>query len=134
MFEDDTPKSKKLHTVNIYDKTYRKIKEILLERGGTITDFINETLMGYVDKDSFLAMYAPNLKQELQSDDTLYIKDKKLDKIAIVRLKIYPDTDLDNSGFYGYCETCNSDNCIHVRYSLASGSLMQLRPLDKTAS
>ena len=134
MFSEDAPKSKKLHTVNIYDKTYRKIKEILLDKGGTITDFINDTLMGYVDRDSFLAMYAPNLKQELQTEDSIYIKDKKLDKIAIVRLRIYPDTDLENSGYYGYCETCNSESCIHVRYTLASGSIMQLQPLDKMAS
>lgn len=134
MITDTTSKSKNLHTVNVYDQTYRKIKAIVLEKGGTITDLINETLMGYVDRDKFLAMYAPNLKQELQTEDAIYIKDKKLDKIAVVRLRVYPVEDLENSGYFGYCETCDSENCIHVRQSLASGSLLRLQPSDKTAS
>lgn len=134
MIKENIKKSKKLHTVNIYDATYKKVKEILLDKGGTITDFINDTLMNYVDKDSFLGMYAPNLKEELITEDAIYLKDKKLDKIAIVRLKVYPTEDLENTGYFGYCETCDSDNCIHVRHSLGSNSLMRLKPLDKTPS
>jgi hypothetical protein len=134
MITENMSKSKKLHTVNIYDQTYRKIKQIVLEKGGTITDIINDTLLGYVDRDKFLSMYAHNLKEELQTEDAIYVKDKKLEKIAVVRLRVYPVEDLDNSGFYGYCETCDSDSCIHVRITLASGSLMRLKPLDKTPS
>lgn len=124
-------KSHKLHSANIYDEAYNKVKNLVLEKGGTITDFINNLILGYVDRDAFLAMYAPHVKQDFATEDAVYLKDDKMDRIAVVRLKIYPSTDLNNAGYYGYCETCDSDNCIHVRHSLASNSLLQLKPSGK---
>ena len=77
-------------------------------------------------------MYAPHLSEDYISKNAIFLNDTKLNKTAIIKIKECPDTDLKNSGFYGYCETCDSDSCIHVRYCLASASILKLRIPNKT--
>ena len=126
--------NKKRRPINISNEAYLKSREIVeREQKGTLVDYVNETLLRNAERDNFIKMYANHVKEDYVSEDAVYLKDSKLNKIAIVRLKMYPVDDLDNSGYYGYCETCLSENCIHVRHSLVTGSLMRLKLSDKMA-
>ncbi len=100
----------------------------------TLYDFVNELIISSAKRDKFIKMYAPHISEEHITENVVFLNDTKLNKIAVIRLKEYPDTDLENSGYYGYCETCDSDSCIHVKASLASGSLMRLSLSGKKAS
>jgi hypothetical protein len=126
--------NKKRRPINISNEAYLKSREIVEREGkGTLVEYVNETLLKNAERDHFLKLYALYIKEDYISEDAVYLKDSKLNKIAIVRLKEYPDEDLDNSGYYGFCETCLSDSCIHVRHSLVTGSLMTLKLSDKMA-
>jgi len=130
---DESPNGKKLHTANIVDDVYQKVKALVQKRGGTFTDFVNDTLSSFIDRDRFVKLYAPHVSEDFVSNNAIYLNDSKLNKTAIVRLKEYPDTDLDNSGFYAVCEICESDSCLHVRQVLVTGSILKLSKLYKKA-
>lgn len=130
---DESPKGKKLHTANIVDDVYQKVKALVQKRGGTFTDFVNDTLSSFIDRDRFVKLYAPHVSEDFVSNNAIYLNDSKLNKTAIVKLKEYPDTDLDNSGFYAVCEICESDSCVHVRQVLVTGSILKLSKLYKKA-
>ncbi len=130
---DHTTKGKKLHTVNIKDEVYHEAKSLVQKKGGTFTDYVNETLSSQIDRDKFVRMYAYHVTEDYISDNAIYLKDSKLNQTAIVTLKEFADTDLDNSGIYAFCEICDSDSCIHVRHVLMTGSLLKLSILYKTA-
>lgn len=126
--------NKKRHLIGISNEAYLKSKEMAeKERYNTLVDYVNETLLQNAERGKFLNMYASFLKQDYVSEDAVYIKDSKINKIAIVRLLEYSDEDLNNSGYYVFCETCASDSCIHVRYSLATGSVNRLRLSERMA-
>lgn len=124
---------KKLHTVNITDEVYHKAKSLVQKKGGTFTDFVNDILSSYIDRDKFVRMYAHHVTEDYISDNAIYLNDSRLSKIVLVKLKEYPDTDMDNSGFYAFCENCESDCCIHVRQVLVTGSILKLSTLYKKA-
>lgn len=130
---DKSAKQKRLHTVNITDEVYHKVKSLVQKKGGTFTDFVNTTLSSHVDRDRFVKMYAPHIVEDYISSNAIYLIDSKLNKTAIIKLKEYPDSDLNNSGFYAVCETCESDSCIHVRQVLVTGSILKLSKLYKKA-
>lgn len=130
---DESPNGKKLHTANIVDDVYQKVKALVQKRGGTFTDFVNDTLSSFIDRDRFVKLYAPHVSEDFVSNNAIYLNDSKLNKTAIVKLKEYPDTDLDNSGFYAVCEICESDSCVHVRQVLVTGSILKLSKLYKKA-
>lgn len=124
-------KTKKLHTVNITDDVYKGIKHHIQEKGGTFTEFVNTTLSASLNRYKLIEMYTPDINEDFISENAIYLNDSKLNKIAIVRLKEFPDTDLDNTGLYAYCEICDSDSCIHVRHALVTGSILKLSILCK---
>lgn len=125
---------KKRRPINISNEAYLKSREIVeREQKGTLVDYVNETLLKNAERDNFARMYAYYVKEDYVSEDAVYLKDSKLNKIAIVRLKTYADEDLENSGYYAFCETCLVDNCIHVRQSLVTGSIYRLKLSDKMA-
>ncbi|MGD9674670.1 MAG: hypothetical protein AB7U98_14480 [Candidatus Nitrosocosmicus sp.] len=130
---NESSKGKKLHTANIVDEVYQQAKYLVQRKGGTFTDFVNDTLSSHIDRDRFVKMYAPHVTEDFVSNNAIYLNDSKLNKTAIVKLKEYPDTDLDNSGFYAVCEICESDSCIHVRQVLVTGSILKLSKLYKKA-
>ena len=129
-----TTVKRKKHPLNVSDEAYLAGKKVAEEHKMTLYDFVNESVLMAVKRDNFVKMYAPYISEEHVTDNVIFLNDTRLNKIAVVRLREFPDTDLENSGYYGYCETCDSDNCIHVRTSLASGSLSRLKLSDKKAS
>lgn len=124
---------KKKHPLNISDEAYLAGKKVSEDKQMTLYDFVNESVLSSVNREQFVKMYAPYISEEHVTENVVFLNDTKLNKIAVVRLREFPDTDLENSGYYGYCETCDSDCCIHVRTSLASGSLSRLKLSDKKA-
>jgi hypothetical protein len=125
---------KKRRPINISNEAYLKSREIVeRDERGTLVDYVNQTLLINAERDHFLKIYAPYVKEDYVSEDAVYLKDSKLNKIAIVRLKMYADDDLENSGYYAFCETCLVDNCIHVRQVLVTGSICRLKPEHKKA-
>ena len=130
---DESTKTKKVHTINISDDVYKRVKSHIQEKGGTFTEFVNTTLSASLNRHKLSKMYTPYITEDFISQNAVYLNDSKLNKIAIVRLKEFPDTDLDNTGFYAYCEICDSDSCIHVRHSLVTGSILKLSILYKKA-
>lgn len=110
----------------------KKLLEILPVKKKFI-EYIDEVVLMNLERNNFLSMAFPHQKTEFVSKDAIYVRDSKQDKSAIVQIKEYKDSDLENSGFYAYCETDNSDSCIHVRYCLASDSLIRLYTLGKKA-
>lgn len=124
--------TKRSHTVNIQDSVHKNLKEMLVEKRCNLTELVDESLIIHINRNAFLKMYASHLSEDYISKNAIFLNDSKLNKTAIIKIKEYPDSDLENSGFYGYCETCDSDSCIHVRYCLASASILKLRMLDKT--
>lgn len=126
--------NKKRRPINISNEAYLKSREIVeKQQRGTLVDYVNETLLKNAEREHFLKMYSYYVKEDYVSEDAVYLKDSKLNKIAIVRLKEYPDDDLENSGYFAFCETCLVDNCIHIRHALVTGSLLRLKLSDKMA-
>lgn len=113
---------------------YVKAKKMLEEKGGKFIDYIDNLVSIDLVRDNFLKMAYPMIKTEHISEDAIYVRDSKNNKSAVVQIKEYEDSDLDNSGFYAYCETDKSDTCVHVRYCLASDSAIQLYTLSRKAS
>lgn len=130
---DKSTKGKKLHTANIVDEVYQQTKSLVQKNRGTFTDFVNDTLSSHFERDRFAKMYAPHVTEDTVSANAIYLIDSKLNKTAIVTLKEYPDTDLENSGFYAVCEICESSSCIHVRQVLVTGSILKLSKRYKKA-
>jgi len=52
-------RQKRNPTVAIEEATYQKVKNKAKEKGLTLVDYVNETLLLNVEKDNFLKNYAP---------------------------------------------------------------------------
>ncbi|VFJ15126.1 hypothetical protein [Candidatus Nitrosocosmicus franklandus] len=119
--------------LNIADEVYHKFKSLVQKKRRTIADFVNTMVSPHVNKDRFEKIYALHIVEDYISNNAIYLIDSKLNKTAGVKLKEYPDSDLNNSGFYAVYETCESDSCIHVRQVLVTGSILKLSKLYKNA-
>jgi hypothetical protein len=114
------------HPVNISTEAYINSKELAEKKNVTLVNYVNSVLVDNAKKVNFLTRYTNHIKEDYISEDTIYLKDSKLNKTAIVKLKEHTDPDLPDSRITIYCETCDSDSCIHVRFTLASNSILKL--------
>ncbi len=109
-------KQKRNPTVAIEEATYQKVKNKAKEKGLTLVDYVNETLLLNVEKDNFLKNYAPYI-EKISVGETLVLRDHKTGKLAEVYLK-------NNKMF---CNQDEADDCIHIHFALALPELALLK-------
>lgn len=117
--------SNNIATVAIHKEIYNKVKLIAEEKGKTIQDYINETLLMNVEKDQFLKIFAPYLSLEHVSDNTIFLYDAKKDQTILIKIK-YREANSYDDEVEVHCENDKSDECMHVRFALALPELMKL--------
>lgn len=113
-------KQKRKPTVAIEEATYQKAKNKAKEKGLSLVDYVNETLLFNVEKDNFLKNYAPYI-EKISVGETLVLKDHKTGKLAEVYLK--------NNKMS--CSQDETDDCIHIRFALALPELALLKKRNK---
>ncbi len=109
-------KSKRKPTVAIEQTIYTKAKAKAEEKGLTLQDYVNETLLLNVEKDEFLKRYAPYL-EKITVGQTLVLRDHKINKIIEVFLK--------NNTLY--CSHDESGDCMHIHFALAIPEIAKLK-------
>jgi len=72
-------RQKRNPTVAIEEATYQKVKNKAKEKGLTLVDYVNETLLLNVEKDNFLKNYAPYI-EKISVGETLVLRDHKTGK------------------------------------------------------
>lgn len=101
------PGSKRKPTVAIKDDVYEKAKIKAAEKGLTLVDYVNETILQSVEKDAFLKTYAPHI-EKISTGDTIILRDNKIKKIVEVYLK---------EGKM-HCTNDENHDCIHIHFAL----------------
>lgn len=102
-------------TVAIKDEVYEKAKSKAAEKGITLVDYVNDTILYTIERELFLKNYAPNI-EKISSGDTIILRDTKIKKIVEVYLK---DGKL-------HC-TNDEHDCIHIHYALGLSELGKLK-------
>ena len=69
-------KQKRNPTVAIEEATYQKVKNKAKEKGLTLVDYVNETLLLNVEKDNFLKNYAPYI-EKISVGETLVLRESQ---------------------------------------------------------
>lgn len=101
------PGYKRKPTVAIKDEVYEKAKSKAAEKGLTLVDYVNDTILQSVEKEAFLKTYAPHI-EKISTGDTIILRDNKIKKIVEIYLK---DAKL-------YCTNDEGHDCIHVHFAL----------------
>ena len=108
--------SKRKPTVAIKDDVYEKAKTKAAEKGLTLVDYVNETILQSVEKDAFLKTYAPHI-EKISTGDTIILRDNKTKTIVEVYLK---DGKM-------HCSSDGSHDCIHVHIALGLSEVGRLK-------
>lgn len=109
-------KSKRMPTVAIQEQIYSKAKAKAEEKGMTLLEYVNETLLLNVEKDDFLKGYAPYI-EKINVGQTLVLRDHKVNKLVEVFLK--------NNILY--CSLDESGDCMHIHFALAIPEIARLK-------
>ncbi len=107
---------KRKPTVAIRDDVYEKAKSKAAEKGLTLVDYVNETILQNVEKDTFLKNYAPHI-EKISTGDTIILRDNKIKKIVEVYLK-------ENKM---HCSNDEGHDCIHVHFALGLSEIGRLK-------
>lgn len=122
------------HTINLHTEVYTKLGEYVARWGNSKENVVNDVVYQAVfQRDQFLKVFAPHLTLEHSTQNAIYITDVELDKTAVVKAKWNDITkENDNRSLLSLrCELCDSDSCIHVRYSLVLPDTLQLKKEEK---
>ncbi|KAA2281224.1 hypothetical protein [Candidatus Nitrosocosmicus sp. SS] len=109
----------------IFESVYQKIKLAAEQKGKTLQDYVNETLLMNVERDEFLKIFAPNLSLEYVANNTIFLHDEKQNKTITIKLRYHEDSSCDD-GFEIFCEQDESIECLHVRFTMALPELIKL--------
>lgn len=126
-------RKKRNPTISVDDDLYEQVRLNAEEANLTIVAYVNNLIRECLDKKEFLKFYAPHIKFEFVSSNAIFLNDSEKDKTIVVKLK-WNDVKEDlatDAGFTVFCENCDSDSCIHVRYSIAIPEIMKLHKLGK---
>lgn len=127
------------HTVNLNDDVYRQLGMYVAKHGDTKENTVRQAVMDLVgdERNRFLKAYAPHLTLEHTTSCSIFIEDSELEKTAVVKAKwndiTKPENKNNRSLLHLYCELCNSESCIHVRYSLVIPDTLRIRKEGKLA-
>lgn len=129
-----TPQSKR-RTIHLNDDVFTRLDQYVAKHGDTKQNIVTQAVMDLIngEREKFLKVYAPQLNLEYSTPNTIFINDNELEKTAVVKAKwnnILANKD-KRSLLSLFCELCNSEHCIHVRYSLVLPDIIRLRKEDK---
>ena len=112
-------------TVHISPEVDSRLDEYVAKFGGPKQEVVDAAVDATVYvRQNFIKAYAPHLTLEHSTLNAIYIHDNELQKTAVVKAKwrdLYEsgkDKTNNRSLLTIFCELCESENCIHVRYSL----------------
>ena len=132
--EEETSRRKNRHTVNLNDNVFSQLGLYISKWGNTKENVVNQAVYDAVfARDQFLKAYAPHITLEHSTENAIFLQDSELDKIAVVRVRWnnLEKNQKKRSLISLYCETCDSDNCIHIRYSLVLPNTLRIRKEGK---
>jgi len=135
--DDDTiviPNKSKRHSANLNTDVFTKLSAYITKWGNTKEAIINQAVEDYVfGREQFLKLFAPHLTLENSTSKAIFIYDNELNKTAVVRAKWnnIVSKEKERSLLSLQCENCESDSCIHVRYSLVLPDIIRIRKEDK---
>lgn len=101
-------------TVEIYKENYQYFKEHAIKKKREIKEYINEILELNVKKDEMLQKYILHIEKIGVTNDVLYIKDHKKNKIIEVRIM---DGEL----------SCSDNDPIYLQFAWALPELGRLK-------
>jgi hypothetical protein len=126
--------STKRRTVHLKEDVFTLLVKYVSEQGGTKEQAVRTAVIDLVTekRKQFLKMYAPHLTLDHATQNTILINDSELKKMAVVKVtwnniatsKHRPLLTLQ-------CELCNSDSCIHIRYSLVLPDIFRIEKAGK---
>lgn len=110
-------------TVNLEINLYMKLAEIAKNKNTNLRKYVNDIVSYMVEREEMLLRMEPFLHIISAQDNSLFIKDSKIDKVAEVVLSVDQET-----GKYSlHCRLDdNSTDCVHVAFARASNELGQL--------
>ena len=122
--------TKRRRTVHVRDDIFSLLNQFVSRHGDTKENIVSKAIEDLVSgtREKFLKAYAPHITLEHTSQNAIFINDTKLKKMAVVKpewidVKKNPD---DGALLRLWCETCESENCIHVRYSLVLPDVLRI--------
>ena len=126
--------AKKRHSANQNTDVFTKLEIFVTKWGNTKEGIVNKAVDDYVSgRENFGKMLAPHLTLENSTARAIFIYDSEIGKTAVVRGRWndIPKPENERAVLTLKCELCDSDNCIHVRYSLVLPDIIRIRKDDK---
>ena len=117
------PIEKETKLVKLKPQVLRRLNEQFesgKRKAPDFTNFVNDLLMDFIEKDEFLKVYAPSYSNYGIHDNMLLIKDSKADIIAEITLR--------NNILH--CNIDRSTDCMHVKFALALPEVARLKKLE----
>ena len=121
------------HTINLTTEVFTRLGEYVARWGNSKENVANNAVYDTVYlKDQFLKVYAPHLTLENSTVNSIFINDHELGRTAVIKVRWNNITKEEKRPLMSvYCELCDSDNCIHVRYSLVLPNILRLEKSGK---
>ena len=111
--------AKPANTLDILEQeTYDFLKDEAEKEGTSVRKHVNNKLDMIVAKTKFMRQYMPKLKKLTFEDGTFFIYDAN--KNITTRIGL-------NKGLV-FCESCDSNECVHVMYSFSEDEIGFLEP------
>jgi hypothetical protein len=130
---------KKRKTVHLREEAFNLLTKYVAEHGNTKENIVRMAIMDLVGgaREKLLKAYAPQLLMEHATRNAIFINDSEMNRMAVVKVKWNNGTDpadtitdkkinLSKPLLELYCEKCDSENCIHVRYSLLLPEILKI--------
>ena len=102
-------------TSEIYDRVAKIYKKEKTDK--SLTQWVSDKLLLALEKDDFLKSYAPFLSKLTISENSVIIRDEKIQRLVEV---IYRDNKF-------WCNVDEEECCVHVHFALALPELAELQ-------
>ncbi len=100
--------------LNVPQAVYERIKEEADKRGSTISSLAEQVILENLETQELMKEYGPFLSYVDNSENTIFINDWRLQRIAAVRIQEKQDGSVSL-----FCELDQSENCVHVGFVFA---------------
>jgi hypothetical protein len=110
-------------TVKIEREIYNMVGSVVSESEGEIKKFVNELILMNIERLNLLRRYqSPFLSLIHSKDQSLFIKDSKINKVVEVKLFHIKEDKIALKCL----DDNNSDSCVHIAFALALPELGKL--------